>query len=85
MTTTILFTLTMPGNNSWNGRWSGDGQSYCKTRKFSGKKGAEKATKITAIRLDDRFHHRAWRYLHRSAETRARNGVKQSALLNPNP
>lgn len=22
---TIIFTLSMPGNNSWNGRWSGDG------------------------------------------------------------
>lgn len=44
--TTILFTLTMPSSNSWNGRWSGEGQSYCKTRKLSGKKGAEKAQKI---------------------------------------
>ena len=25
----VLFTLSMPRNNSWNGRWSGDDRSYC--------------------------------------------------------
>lgn len=24
------FFLTMPGNNSWNGKWSGDGDLYCR-------------------------------------------------------
>lgn len=43
---TLLFTLSMPGNNSWNGRWSGQGKAYTVTRKFSGKKGAAKAQAI---------------------------------------
>ena len=25
----VLFTLSMPRNNSWNSRWSGDNLSYC--------------------------------------------------------
>lgn len=25
---TLLFKLTMPGNNSWNGKWSGEGSCY---------------------------------------------------------
>lgn len=24
----VTFTLSMPGNNSWNGRWSGEGNKY---------------------------------------------------------
>jgi hypothetical protein len=24
----VSFTLTMPNNNSWNGKWSGEGRSY---------------------------------------------------------
>ncbi len=26
----LVFTLTMPNNNSWNGRWSGAGNLYAK-------------------------------------------------------
>lgn len=26
----LIFTLTMPGNNAWNGRWSGEGKLYAK-------------------------------------------------------
>lgn len=29
----ILFRLTMPHAASWNGRWSGEGRIYAKTRK----------------------------------------------------
>lgn len=29
----IVFILTMPRNNSWNGRWSGDGYLYTKSMK----------------------------------------------------
>ena len=25
----VLFTLSMPRNNSWNNKWSGDDRSYC--------------------------------------------------------
>ena len=38
MATKILFTLTMPGRNSWNGRWSGDGNVYARVRTFSAPK-----------------------------------------------
>jgi len=31
----LSFTLTMPNNNSWNGKWSGDNKLYVKTRSFS--------------------------------------------------
>jgi len=30
--TKALFTLTMPGVNTWNGHWSGDGKLFCKER-----------------------------------------------------
>jgi hypothetical protein len=26
--TRVLFTLTMPGRNTWNGKWSGDERNY---------------------------------------------------------
>jgi hypothetical protein len=26
----IAFTLTMPGNNAWNGKWTGEGRLYVK-------------------------------------------------------
>lgn len=27
----FAFILTMPGNNSWNGKWTGDGECYART------------------------------------------------------
>ena len=27
--TKVLFTLTFPGVNTWNGRWTGEGKLYC--------------------------------------------------------
>lgn len=30
----VAFTLTMPGNNSWNGRWSGDAKVYAVVKAF---------------------------------------------------
>ena len=41
-TTRIAFILTMPGNNSWNGKWTGDGKLYCRVRKFSRRENADK-------------------------------------------
>jgi hypothetical protein len=40
----LAFKLTMPRNNSWNGRWSGDEKLYVKTKTFLGQsiKKAEK-------------------------------------------
>lgn len=28
------YVLTMPGNNSWNGKWTGDGVLYAVVRKY---------------------------------------------------
>lgn len=36
----IEFRLSMPGNNAWNGRWSGEGRNYTKIRKLSDKRAA---------------------------------------------
>lgn len=46
--TTICFELSMPSNNSWNGKWTGDGVFYARTRTFSTKAGKEKASAILA-------------------------------------
>ena len=41
----LAFTLSMPGNNSWNGRWSGEGNLYVKVIDVgASKKAAEKYT-----------------------------------------
>lgn len=31
---TVIFDLTMPNNNSWNGRWSGESDRHCITRRL---------------------------------------------------
>ena len=41
--TILCFQLSMPNNNSWNGKWTGDGVFYAKTRTVSER---EKANKI---------------------------------------
>lgn len=28
----VSFELSMPNNNSWNGKWTGDGECYCVVR-----------------------------------------------------
>ena len=33
--TILCFMLSMPSNNSWNGKWTGDGVFYAKTRMVS--------------------------------------------------
>ena len=33
----FAFTLSMPSNNAWNGKWTGDGDFYAKTRTVSEK------------------------------------------------
>ena len=37
----VLFTLSMPGRNSWNGRWSGEGKKYNIVRKMTAKEADE--------------------------------------------
>jgi hypothetical protein len=34
----VSFTLSMPGNNAWNNRWSGEDRSYVIIKSFKGKK-----------------------------------------------
>ena len=31
----LVFTLSMPNVNTWNGRWSGEGKKYAKYRHFT--------------------------------------------------
>lgn len=31
----LSFTLSMPNNNAWDGKWSGEGKLYAVTRSFS--------------------------------------------------
>lgn len=38
----FLFTLSMPNNNSWNGRWTGEGNDYVIVRSFPEKHAAIK-------------------------------------------
>jgi hypothetical protein len=37
----ILFTLSMPNSGSWNGKWSGEGRAYCKTKTITDKRAGE--------------------------------------------
>lgn len=37
----LIAELTMPNNNSWNGRWSGESDKYTKALKVSDKKASE--------------------------------------------
>lgn len=34
----LAFELSMPGNNSWNSKWSGEGRSYVIVKTFTAKK-----------------------------------------------
>lgn len=42
----VCFTLSMPSNNAWNGKWSGANRRYEIVRSYGGKAGHEKAAKI---------------------------------------
>jgi hypothetical protein len=46
----LAFILTMPGNNSWNGRWSGDGKLYAVTHEFLGPEQERRAAELIAKR-----------------------------------
>lgn len=43
---TLMFQLSMPNNNSWNGRWSGAGKFYAIFKTFSGKNGGARAQEL---------------------------------------
>lgn len=49
----LAFLLSMPGNNAWNGRWSGDGRCYAVLKSFTGKR---------ADRLKDTLADRSFGY-----------------------
>ena len=34
----VAFTLSMPNNNAWDGRWSGDGECHAIVKTFTGKR-----------------------------------------------
>ena len=43
----LQFTLSLPNNNSWNGKWTGEGNLYAITHNFGNtKKATEKALSI---------------------------------------
>lgn len=43
----LAFVLTMPSNNSWNGKWSGDDKLFVVTRNFIGAKSKARAAEIS--------------------------------------
>lgn len=56
--TTVIFILTMPGVNSWNGRWSGEEHLYCISRGFpSSKAGQERVKKFMGESEEKAFGH----------------------------
>ncbi len=44
----LAFILNMPGNNSWDGKWSGEGRLYAIVKTFSSQKAQLHATQILA-------------------------------------
>ncbi len=44
----LIFELSMPSNNSWNGKWSGENNKYTVARKVSKKR---------ALELEDYYHY----------------------------
>lgn len=58
---TLTFILSMPGNNAWNGRWSGQGNLYAIVKTFTGKKATAKAEAILAGRYYSHNFGDGWR------------------------
>ena len=52
----LAFTLSMPGCQSWNGKWSGEGRKYAITHTFTKKEDIKNAVKI----LNERSFHYRW-------------------------
>lgn len=42
----FAFELSMPNNNSWNGKWSGEGTCYARVRSYSSRDLKEKVAKL---------------------------------------
>lgn len=43
----IIFELSMPSNNSWNGKWTGEGKKYTVARTLPGAKASELKPRYT--------------------------------------
>ena len=52
----LVFKLTIPNVGSWNGKWSGEGNLYAKTRNLGKSKNAEQKGK----NLDGKTFHYSW-------------------------
>ncbi len=52
---TLIFTLTMPGRSSWNGRWSGEDNLYAIVKTFGKSKAAQ--AKVDSILKQRHFSH----------------------------
>jgi hypothetical protein len=52
----VAFILTMPGNNSWNGKWSGDGKLFAKVRSMSSAK--KNKEKLDNVLKSSPYYHR---------------------------
>jgi len=55
--TKIAFTLSMPNRGSWDGKWSGEENSYCVVRQFSESK---KGQAIVQKLLDNSSYYYRW-------------------------
>ena len=42
----FAFLLSMPNNNAWNGKWTGEGKCYARVKSFSSRELKEKLTKL---------------------------------------
>jgi hypothetical protein len=51
----LAFTLSMPNVGSWNGRWTGEGNLYCKVINFG--RGKEATVKAEAILKEGYYHY----------------------------
>lgn len=53
--TIICFELSMPNNNAWNGRWSGEGRQYARIIRFRPTKAQQ--TKAASILKEHSFYY----------------------------
>lgn len=73
----LVFILTMPGVGSWNGKWSGEGKLYCKTRSLEKKRELELDGKSFGYRWED-----GWYASVKVQKTDSREATKMSKASN---
>jgi hypothetical protein len=42
----FAFLLSMPNNNAWNGKWSGEGKCYARVQSFGSRQAKERMSKL---------------------------------------